>query len=69
MSLGLVVLEKKLFKRTRTPQGDAIMSPDSQVNQHKYTKMQVSTKTRKIRVLILDTKCKRICHKKAIYHS
>ena len=32
MSLGLVVLEEKLFTRTRKPQSDEIMSPDPRSN-------------------------------------
>ena len=35
MSLGLVVLEKKLFTRTPTPQSDDIMSADIKINAEK----------------------------------
>ena len=42
MSLGLVVLEKKLFTRTPTPQSDDIKSPPGEVATGRIHRLNVT---------------------------
>ena len=37
MSLGLVVLEEKLFTQTLTPQSDAIISADIEKDEYRFS--------------------------------